>query len=146
MPIRAELRHLYRGKEYKARRARIQFREGNRCKFCRVPNGKEVVRYRHIPGVCYGLQDGVGYKAAVGITGARIRGSEMPEPGRVSRVVLTLAHLDHDPTNNADENLAFLCQACHLRHDQGQHKVNARETRLTRKDAARPLLQEAPLS
>jgi hypothetical protein len=49
------------------------------------------------------------------------------------------AHLDHNVENNADSNLAWLCRFCHLTHDAGQH----RETRSIRKDAARPLLQEA---
>jgi hypothetical protein len=49
------------------------------------------------------------------------------------------AHLDHNPENNADANLAWLCRYCHLKTDAGQH----RETRSARKDRARPLLQEA---
>jgi hypothetical protein len=49
------------------------------------------------------------------------------------------AHLDHDPANNGDENVAWLCRRCHLAHDSGQH----RETRCARKDAARPLLAGA---
>ena len=49
------------------------------------------------------------------------------------------AHLDHDPENNADKNLAWLCRFCHLRWDANQH----RDTRSARKDQARPLLQEA---
>lgn len=34
-----------------------------------------------------------------------------------SKVVLTVAHLDHDPTNNDPENLRALCQRCHNRYD-----------------------------
>lgn len=48
------------------------------------------------------------------------------------RVVLTIAHLDHDITNNADSNLKALCQKCHLRHDARQHAENARKTREAR--------------
>lgn len=59
--------------------------------------------------------------------------------GKESRVQCGVAHLDHDPKNNADENLKYLCRACHLVHDQGQHK----QTRSKRKDAARPLLEVA---
>lgn len=51
-----------------------------------------------------------------------------PQTGSV--VVLTVAHLDHDPTNNAEDNLAALCQRCHNRYDaakRGQNrKHNAR--------------------
>jgi hypothetical protein len=34
-----------------------------------------------------------------------------------SRVVLTVAHLDHQPENVAPSNLAALCQRCHNRYD-----------------------------
>lgn len=35
-----------------------------------------------------------------------------------NRVVLTVAHLDQNPTNHRPANLAALCQACHLQHDK----------------------------
>jgi len=41
-------------------------------------------------------------------------------------VVLTVAHLDHDITNNHFSNLEALCQKCHLNHDQ-KHHVNNRK-------------------
>jgi len=41
-----------------------------------------------------------------------------PHPRTGSLVVLTVAHLDHDPTHSTDDNLAALCQACHLEHDR----------------------------
>lgn len=46
-----------------------------------------------------------------------------------ARIVLTIAHLDHDVTNNRDDNLKALCQRCHLRHDAKLHAENARKTR-----------------
>lgn len=33
-------------------------------------------------------------------------------------VILTVAHLDHDTSNNDLENLKALCQRCHLGHDR----------------------------
>lgn len=45
---------------------------------------------------------------------------EPPKPRRV-RIVLHTAHLDHNPANCTDENLAALCQQCHLRYDVGLH-------------------------
>jgi hypothetical protein len=51
-------------------------------------------------------------------------------------IVLTIAHLDHDPTNNADANLRALCQRCHLRLDSEQHVRNAAETRARKRDEA----------
>jgi hypothetical protein len=40
-----------------------------------------------------------------------------PHPVTGSKVVLTVAHLDHQPENCADDNLAALCQRCHNRYD-----------------------------
>ena len=56
-----------------------------------------------------------------------------PHPETGSKVVLTVAHIDHDTTHNEWENLAALCQRCHLRHDARQHATNAAETRRRRK-------------
>lgn len=44
-------------------------------------------------------------------------------------IVLTIAHLDHDTANNADDNLLALCQRCHLHHDREHHMQNSRATR-----------------
>ena len=43
-----------------------------------------------------------------------------------SRVVLTVAHLDHDPTNSIDENLRALCQKCHNAYD-ASHRAQSRK-------------------
>jgi 5-methylcytosine-specific restriction endonuclease McrA len=63
-------------------------------------------------------------------------------PNHIWGIQCGCAHLNHDPSDNRDENLAWLCRACHLIHDRLHHK----ETRSIRKDAARPLLQEAVCS
>lgn len=39
-------------------------------------------------------------------------------------VVLTVHHIDRDPTHNGDENLLALCQRCHLEADQDRHTAN----------------------
>lgn len=44
-------------------------------------------------------------------------------------IVLTIAHLDHQPENCADENLRAWCQRHHLAYDAEHHKVNAYRTR-----------------
>lgn len=44
----------------------------------------------------------------------------------LTRIILTVAHLDRDSTNNDRSNLAALCQRCHLRHDIRQHIANRR--------------------
>jgi len=40
---------------------------------------------------------------------------------RTTRVILATAHLDSDPTNNAQANLKALCQRCHMIHDRPEH-------------------------
>jgi hypothetical protein len=42
----------------------------------------------------------------------------VPNPKKV-KVILTIAHLDHDETNHdvTDERLMAMCQICHLRYD-----------------------------
>ena len=52
-----------------------------------------------------------------------------PHPITGSKVVLTCAHLDHDPTNCDDANLAALCQKCHLGYDAEHHKRTRERTR-----------------
>lgn len=52
-----------------------------------------------------------------------------PHPVTGSYVVLTVAHLNHDVTDNSDENLAALCQRCHLTYDAKLHAIHAAETR-----------------
>jgi hypothetical protein len=63
------------------------------------------------------------------------------EPARYARgrIVLTVAHLDHQPENCVDENLKAMCQRCHLRYDAAHHQRNARGTRQSRNWQALPL-------
>lgn len=53
---------------------------------------------------------------------ARAKWSAANTPGFFGAVyiVLTIAHLDHDPENwdVPDDRLAALCQRCHLRYDR----------------------------
>ena len=68
-----------------------------------------------------------------------------PETG--SRVVLTIAHLGtshangragdkHDKFDVRPENLAALCQRCHLAYDLDDHIANARRTRARKRRQA----------
>ncbi|MFW6031668.1 MAG: hypothetical protein ACOC9T_03665, partial [Myxococcota bacterium] len=50
-------------------------------------------------------------------------------PVTSSRVVLTVAHLDHVPEHCEPENLRAMCQRCHLSYDAQHHARNARATR-----------------
>ena len=53
---------------------------------------------------------------------------------KISRVVLTTAHLDHDELDTQDiSRLRAWCQRCHLTYDAKHHAQNARKTRHSRK-------------
>lgn len=51
---------------------------------------------------------------------------DQPAHGTGSLVVLTTAHLDHQPENMHPSNLMAACQGCHLHYDKAHHA----ETRL----------------
>lgn len=52
-----------------------------------------------------------------------------PSPYTGTKVVLTVAHLDHTPENCDDANLKAMCQGCHLRYDAEHHAETAASTR-----------------
>lgn len=56
------------------------------------------------------------------------------------KVVLTVAHLNHDTADNRDENLKAMCQRCHLRYDAALHARNSAETRRQKRLAIQPEL------
>lgn len=54
---------------------------------------------------------------------------DKPAYGTGSRVILTVAHLDHTPENCDDDNLKAMCQGCHLHYDRDHHRKTRSETR-----------------
>jgi hypothetical protein len=58
-------------------------------------------------------------------------GKPHPETGSIVR--LTCAHMDHDVSNNSDDNIRALCERCHNLWDLPVRKVNARRTRRGRR-------------
>lgn len=144
MPIRPDLKHLYGPTWRKEIRPRILEREQHRCKNCRKPN-HATVHQIVLPGRAMWWFELVRTPGADPTLQLRThRGEILPTlalelpliPGYDVRCVLTIAHLDHNPENMDDDNLAALCQWCHLHHDQQQHA----DSRATRKDSARPIL------
>lgn len=93
-------------------RPRILRRDRDKCKWCGALNNVRGVR----------MPDGT-FRVDF------YPDEELPSGARWVRIILTIAHLDHNEQNNEDENLAALCQRCHLRHDAKQHAENARRTR-----------------
>jgi hypothetical protein len=121
---------IYSGPVYQARRARLIERAHHACERCGVPNHLGVWRNGGwwLDPLTGWARDDLGVQ--------RCPASVFLCERFVKKIVLTLAHLTHDPQCNADHELAMLCQWCHFHHDKGQHK----ETRIAHKDAARPLL------
>lgn len=56
-----------------------------------------------------------------------------PHPVTGSRVVLTVAHINHVPMDCRPENLAACCQRCHLNYDRPRHVAAARRNRRARR-------------
>ena len=153
MPIRPDIRHLYRGPVWEATRKRILDRAGNCCEGCGKPNGARVftytwksrdpefggrVRYHMVwirdasEGRKEKWRDEFGYPVSK---------RHWPAPGlpRRIRAQLGVAHVDNNPANMDDSNLRAWCNWCHLHADSTHH----RQTRGARKDATRPVLQVA---
>jgi len=134
MPIRRDLRKFYGATWRKVTRPRILARAGNKCEQCGVPNNTDVFR---IAGYWLNISVDFTYGAAYQWVSHQGSSTRRP-PGRRRkvRIALMIAHLNHTSGDDRDENLKALCQWCHLNYDAGHH----RETRATRKDAARPLI------
>ena len=88
-------------------------------------NWREIsLRIKHRAGMrCEGVP---GEPACGAIHGAR-------HPITGSVVVLTVAHMDHQPENCSDENLRALCQRCHNRYDSKHRRGNAARTNRAKK-------------
>lgn len=89
----------------------IRRRSGNRCERCGVANGfigKRTVKgdIRNLSAVEWDMYQ------------AKLRNQYSPSYALkrlgFTRVVLTVAHIDHNHNNNRFANLQHLCQACHM--------------------------------
>lgn len=89
---------------------RIRERAGWRCEQCGVPN--DARGYRE--------PDGTFQETTEDAYGLQVR---------YIRIVLTVAHLNHDPTDCRDENLKALCQRCHNRLDAPVRRAGIVERR-----------------
>lgn len=124
-PIRASERAKYPA-DWPAIRARILARADGRCEFtcadgrrCNAPDRELIFRLR---------RDLEAWRSP---TGADCGEGDPDYRGVV--VVLTVAHLNHDPADCRDENLRAGCQLHHLRHDVTHHRRNAAATRRAHK-------------
>lgn len=94
---------------------RILERAGNKCEKCGLENHSTVYRIK------LWIREEGRYK----LRSLWFRSKEDAEREKMIydvnpiKVVLTIAHLDHDETNEdvEDDRLMALCQLCHLRYD-----------------------------
>ena len=91
-------------KNWKEIRANILKRANNCCEFCGVPDHS--------------------WRPSLNST----------SPSDAVKVILTIAHLDHDPTNNNPANLRALCQRCHNRYDAEHRSANRSHTAALKRD------------
>lgn len=120
--------------DWKLIRERILERDSHKCKFCGIENysvvkwDKNLKKWERACGNIHIDAYGNGecsYKEARSLVE---HWNDMEEDGKWIVIVLTIMHLDHDTTNNADNNLASGCQRCHNNYDQGYRRKNARAT------------------
>lgn len=83
------------------------------------PAISQRIRFERAQGRCEFEDDGVRCAA--------MHGELHPLTG--SKVVLTTAHLDHDPANCADDNLKAGCQMHHNRYDRKHRNATAQRRR-----------------
>lgn len=119
MPIKPENAARY-PKDWKQVRERILARAGNCCEGsplfpeCRIGNG--WFRNNTTGEIC---------DPDCGV----IEAWEFADGDSVTRIVLTIGHLDHTPENCDESNLRAWCQRCHLNYDAKHHAQTAHETR-----------------
>ncbi|NCA78331.1 MAG: hypothetical protein EOM90_18535 [Alphaproteobacteria bacterium] len=90
-------------------RPAILKRAQNKCEMCGIENG--MTGYREASG---------NFVPAEGLQAD----TALEDGERIFRVVLTVAHLNHDIGDNRPENLRALCQRCHLIHDKEHHRAS----------------------
>lgn len=114
MPIKPENKHRYPA-NWKEIRAAILLRANNCCEKCGVENYSIIWRddfgnWHYAPE---------GYQSdAMALDGTKF-----------VKIILTIAHLDHQPENNDERNLSALCQKCHLNYDKNHHRESRKKTR-----------------
>ncbi|KEP68803.1 hypothetical protein DL1_08715 [Thioclava dalianensis] len=125
MPIRPENRSRYPD-DWNAISARVREEAGQRCEWCSVENGATILRGSDnqdgasLPAYRYADASAHDHSFHAQ-TGEPIPGADWdtfdPNARGPVKVILTVAHLDHQPENCARDNLRALCQACHNAYD-----------------------------
>lgn len=133
MPIRPENMAKYpggsiRSPEWLAIRERIGQRSGWKCEACQAPHGELVCRGKVEDRGVYMVESGDTFDEDTGERIGCLHLYDLAAP-RWVKIVLTVAHVDGDETNNDDENFKHWCQLHHNRHDAKSRAANAAITR-----------------
>jgi len=110
-------------------RPAILERANNCCEFCGVHN--YAIGYRNKDGIFYTTEFIIEELESTGLDMFDDELSHcIQNDGKAKpiKIVLTIAHLDHDTTNNDPKNLKALCQRCHNRYDIEHRKENRKKT------------------
>ena len=102
-------------------------RANHHCEICKIENYKVVLRGEWGGKEVYQDDDGNIYDASNSECIGSDYVGEVHPTNKFVKVVLTIAHLDHNVENNNYSNLKALCQRCHNRHDVGFRKANRRK-------------------
>lgn len=129
MPIKKENRARY-PKDWKDIVEQVRERSGDRCEGspafpdCRLPNG------------AVGYRDGDRWvELGESIDAAGLAIDAAADDGfKPIKIVLTTAHLNHQPEDCRLENLRHWCQRCHLVYDQQHHNETAYATRMKKRN------------
>ena len=113
-------------------RPRILERAKNCCEQCFVKNYEIILRGEWAGMKAFKTEDGKIFNAENGEKiGEHYFGEINKKPkAKLTKVILTIAHLDHDKENFevSDDRLKALCQRCHLVLDKEHHAEKRRET------------------
>jgi hypothetical protein len=144
MPIKPQNKPLYPKNWDLISKLVIVERAKNKCEICGVHN--HAVGYRNengdfIPldgnyiledyggGIDHSTGQLLSYKAAKNMADFTSHNDEMGHKYFV--IVLTTAHLDHDPRNCSLDNLKAMCQKCHNAYDVDHRKGTRYQTKMT---------------
>jgi len=94
---------------------------GNKCELCGAPNGIKVYRPKKGYKTLYPWIPAEHYDAGVEDPEMFIIGQPPVDRLRITKIILTVHHIDGDKNNNNRMNLLALCQKCHLRLDLQKH-------------------------
>lgn len=140
MPIKPENRHRYPS-DWPAIREQVLRRAGYRCEhpgclarqysvgWWVVDPNEQAWRW----SAAWGQNDNPRTFGEARQVAAELDFSRSEEGPKPIVIVLTIAHLDHQPENCEPSNLRALCQRHHLAHDHDHHQANAQATRRARR-------------